>query len=793
MTDRKDWNRPGKHLQPVSDQGRQMTVYDPALNGQLDDSETIDLHELWRILVKRKWTVAGVAAIVVTAALLSNLLMVPEYRSTATVEILPNMQILNIRDFEPEYVGMRGEGLFMNSQQRILRSRALAEEVVRAEGVADHPELSGEIRQRSLRGEFRSLIRTVRNSLRPGESSSPSRSSDNSDTAVTRDRAPAAANRLRSRINVEPLRESRLVNVQVTAFDPQFAAQMANALVEQYIKTSMQRRYEAGNEARQFLESQLEEMRISLERSDQALSDFARERNIADLNQRISLANDAMQRFSSQLDQTEAELVQLQSWRDQIEKGRIDYVDPVVNSEVLGQLNSQLLDAGAEYVSMSERFREDYPAMQELRSRMNRLEQDIASEKQRIADNIIGRHENLQDQVSALEDAIAERESRILALNDQAVQYNILRREFQTNQELYDGLLQRLKEIGVAAGLQENNISVIEHARAAGAPFRPNISRSLAKALALGLMGGLALAFLLEFLDRSIRRIEDIERLVDRPVLGMVPLVKPNKARRKAGKGSSDTENRESEREVSHYSAVHPKSAASEAFRSLRTSLMFSTAEGMPRIMMVTSAGTGEGKTTTAINLATVLAQNGSRVLLIDSDLRKPRVHRDFNCFRAPGLTNRIALFENKGRDNSAIHATHVPNLFVMPSGNATPSPAELLSSDRLGRILESCKRAFDHVIMDSPPTLGLADAMILSRQVDGVVLVARAGQTGKENFRVAIKRLSQVQANVLGVVLNGVDLDSPEYAYYSSYYYNYEAEDDEETGDKPKLGQAVT
>ncbi len=791
MTDGKDKER-RKHLQAVGDQSRQMTLYDPVLNGQVDDEEGIDLRELWRVVIKRKWTIAGVTAIVVTAALLSSLLMVPEYRSTTTIEINPSAQILNIRDFEPQYGGWRGEDLFMNSQQRILGSRALAEEVVRAEDVADHPELSGEVRQRSVRGELRSLLRTVRQAITPG-SGSASNSSGNP-SSREHDPAPAAAGRLRNRIEVEPIRDSRLVNIRVTGFDPEFAARMANGLAEQYIKTSLQRRYDAGNEAREFLEGQLEDMRIALERSDQALNDFARDRNVADLDQRIELAKVAMNRFSQRHDEIQGELVKLASWRELIDQGRIDHLDPVVESSVLRSLNERLVEANSELVSLSERFREGYPAMTEARSRISRLEQEIADEKERIVGNIIGRHENLEAQAEALREAITEREQRILALNEQAVQYNILRREFQTNQELYDGLLQRMKEIGVVAGIQENNISLIERAQVAGAPFNPNIPRNLAMALMIGLMGGLGLALLLEFLDSSIRRVEDIERLVDRPVLGMVPIVKlRSKERAKKERGKSEERSKDAERAVSHYSAVHPKSAVSEAFRSLRTSLMFSTPEGMPRTLMVTSAGTAEGKTTTAINLATVLAQNGARVLLIDSDLRKPRVHRDFNCFRAPGLTNRIALSENTGRDNSAIHPTHVENLFIMPSGNSTPSPAELLSSDRLARILDSCGRAFDHVILDSPPTLGLADAMILSRQVDGVVLVTRAGITAKDNFRVAIKRLSQVKAPVLGVVLNGFDLDSPEYAYYSSYYYNYEGEDEEDAQVAGRLGTSAS
>ena len=785
MSDNRD-NEQGHHLQPVGKAGTQMAVYDPSVQDRLEEDDTIDLREYWQILVKRKWAVIGVAVIVLTAALLSSLLMVPEYRSTARLEINPeSARILSYQDFAPDQRGWNAANLFLNSQYQILKSRSLAEEVIREEGLADHPELSGEISQRSLLGEIRSLVRTIAGAVLPGKSDSAAELTRNSSSDVD-PQVRRAASALRSRIEVTPVRESRLVDVSVRAFDPQLASQLANALVEQYIRMSMDRRYEAGNEAREFLEQQLADMRIQLERADQALMDFARDSNVADLDDRQERLRTAIDRFSERRNEIDSEVVQLESWKNLIEQGRTEHLDPVVDSESVNRLQEQLIAARAEYAELSERFQDSYPQVQQVLTRIERLETEISSEKQQVVGSILGRYENLQAQAEALDEAIAERESRMLALNEQAVQYNILQRELETNRQLYDGLLQRMKEIGVAAGIQENNVTVIEQAMAAGAPFKPNIPRNLALALVLGLMGGVGLALLLEFLDSSIRRVEDIERLVDRPVLGMVPLVK---LRQKDS--DSDKKTRDKERIVSHYSAVHPNSSVSEAFRSLRTSLMFSTPEGLPRTIMVTSSGMGEGKTTTAINLATVLAQNGSRVLLIDADLRKPRIHRDFNLFRSPGLTNRIALNENDGRDNSAIHATHVPDMFIMPSGNATPSPAEMLSSERLSKVLDSCRRAFDYIILDAPPTLGLADSMILARQVDGVVVVARAGRTGKENFRVSLKRLAQVQAPVLGAVLNGVDLDSPDYAYYSSYYYNYEAEDEEPAEDAPKLGNS--
>ncbi|MFU8832424.1 MAG: polysaccharide biosynthesis tyrosine autokinase, partial [Wenzhouxiangella sp.] len=521
---------------------------------------------------------------------------------------------------------------------------------------------------------------------------------------------------------------------------------------------------------------------------EKLLADFARQSNIADLDQRLQMSRDGLTQLNNRLNEVQTELVQLGAWRRLIDQGRSDFLDPVVNSPVIDDLERRLLEARTTYTTLSETFQDDFPRVQEVLSQIVRLEVEIDNRKRTIVNNIIGRYDTLREQESSLEEATMQREAGIMSLNERAVQFNILRREFETSRELYDGLLQRMKEIGVAAGIQESNVSIIEAARIPNAPFKPSLPRNLALALVLGLMGGVGLALLLEFLDGSIRRVEDIERLVDRPVLGMVPLVK-SKARKDRDKKTAVFRPEDS---IAHYSVTQPSSGVSEAFRSLRTSLGFSTAEGMPRCMMFTSASMSEGKTTSAINLASVLAQNGSKVLLIDADLRKPRVHREFGSPRSPGLTNRIALYENSGNDNSAIYPTSTERLFMMPAGTSTPNPAEMLSSERLGKVLDGCRRAFDYVIIDAPPVLGLADALILSRQTDGVIFVARAGETGKDNFRVCMKRLAQVQAPVLGVVLNGVDLDSPEYAYYSSYYYNYEGDEDDAEA-APKLGTSAS
>ncbi|MGM0813756.1 GumC family protein [Thioalkalivibrio sp.] len=746
-----------------------MIPYEPARTAPPippDDDDSIDLREYWKILVKRKWLIIALLAIVVTATFMVTKLQVPEYRATALVLIEPEAaQVLAFADLEQ--TSGRGSAEYRASQYEILRSRALATAVVEAEQLQDHPELTGEMRQRSLTGELRALTGLLLSSVFPasergGEAESGAERSG-------RDATFAAASRLQRLIEIEPVRNTHVVRVRAVSFDPEFSARLANAVVREYIDTSMQRRFDSGTQARRFLEGQLDEMRIALERSDRALAQFAREARVSDLEANIELTREGLRSNTERLEEVRRERLRLEGWDQLARQGQVEHLEPVAGNERLTELQARLQDARIEYRNLSEQYTDSFPMMAERGREVEALREEVSAEQARVVGSISGRLESLRAEEASLEGAIERREEQLMALSERSVQYNILRREYETNRELHDALLQRMKEVGVAAGVQKSNISVIDEASVPGGAFRPVLQKNLAIASMLGLMIGIGLALLLEFLDSTIRRTEDIERLVDRPVLGLIPLVRARGKRANATKGRPD-------RALSHYSVTQPKSAVSEAFRSLRTSLMFSTPDGMPGVLLFTSSSQGEGKSTSAINLATVLAQNGASVLLIDADLRRPTLHRDFGIPRAPGLTDSISqVSRGQQPEHPLIHGTDLEGLSVMPAGHATPSPAELLSSRQLAKVINDCRRIFDHVIVDAPPILGLADAVVASRMVDGVVLVAAAGQTGKENFRVSVQRLRQVQAPLIGVVLNRVDLESPEYSYYSAYYYNYE------------------
>ena len=726
----------------------------------VDEDDEISLMELWLTIVKYKWTIISFTALVVGATIIGTALMRPVYKSTSTIQIdLDAPRILEYQklDNDGNSVNQRN---FYATQYEILKSRSLAGDVINELDLMHNPEINGEIGQRGILAGMGQLLGVIRGVF-------ASNSGDSSPAAQRSN----AIDRFLDRLVVTPVRDSKLVNVSFESFDPALAASVTNTLVQQYIKTNLQRHYDSGTQAREFLKQQLGEMQANLERADRALQDFARKQGIADLESHIKLANDKLASLQEKLTDVQQRKVELQIKNDRIQAGKGDDLPEIVSSDLIGKLQEELVKRRSEYSELLAQFKPQYPSVLELKNRIDQLQAQIQDERNYIQQGIISQYEGLVDQEKALNAAIQQQEQRLLSLNQSSVQYNILKREVDTNKELYDGLLQRMKEIGVAAGVRENNVAVIDAARKAIKPFEPSLRFNALMALIFGTFGGTGIAFFLQFLDNTVRRPEDIEELVDLPSLGLVPHVALGK-----GKQARDID----PRELAFYSVNQRQSEISEAYRSLRTSLTFSSPEGMPRTLLVTSTGPGEGKTTTASNLACVLAQNGKRTLLVDADLRKAQLHKYYNKAQVPGLTQRITRRDYT--TNSFVHETEVENLFVLTSGTIPPNPAELLAPERVAALIAELTDAFDHIIVDSAPVLGLADALVLSRSVEAVMLIVYGGKTTKEALRFTVRRLRQVRAPLVGAVLNNVDLESPDYNYYSgSYYYSYNADHTEE------------
>jgi capsular exopolysaccharide synthesis family protein len=352
-------------------------------------------------------------------------------------------------------------------------------------------------------------------------------------------------------------------------------------------------------------------------------------------------------------------------------------------------------------------------------------------------------------------------------LNENAIEYSLLKRDVETNRQLYEGLLQKLKEASVSAGLKSSNIRVVDVARVPLGPARPDKRRNILLALAMGLLGGVVLAFLLEAVDNTVRTPEQAQALSNLPALGIIPasqaaMLRSRSQRLLLAKNSTSRET------VELVTYRRPKSDISESYRALRTAILLSASGSPPRVMLITSALPQEGKTTTSINTAVTLAQKGARVLLADADLRRPSIHKVFNIKPKVGLST--VLTGSSKLENTITHVPQLPNLFLLPAGPPPPHPAELLGSNLMKQLIAQWREEYDHVIFDTPPALSVTDSILLSVDMDAVVLVIRSGNTTKAALRRTRELLGQVNAKVLGVVVNAVDVDSPDYYHY--YYY---------------------
>jgi capsular exopolysaccharide synthesis family protein len=438
-----------------------------------------------------------------------------------------------------------------------------------------------------------------------------------------------------------------------------------------------------------------------------------------------------------------------------------DALPSILENKLIMDLKQAYIQLEAQYMKLSETFKPEYPEMVRVKQQMQTIQKRIDAETNKIISGIKNDYESSLRREDLLRQAFTQQKAIVQEMNTKAIQYNILKREADTNKELYKGLLQRMKEAGVSAGIMASNIQVVDQAELPTKPYKPNKQLNLILAAVVGLFLGVGFAFFFEYLDNTVKTPEDVEQLIRLPSFGMVPEISYERRRRLESGASYPVEL------ITH---GHPKSMLSEAYRNIRTSILLSFSEKPPKRIIITSPNPAEGKTTTVINTAIALSQTGAKVIIVDSDLRKPRIHHIFNNEEnGVGLSN---FLSGHGDLGSIIKKTEVPNLFYIPSGPIPPNPSELIGSSLFKNMLQSLGEGFDHIVLDSPPVLGFADSIILSTNVDGVILVTLSGKTPRETLQRAKEVLHQVNAKILGVVINRVNIQRSDYGYY---YYRYQ------------------
>jgi capsular exopolysaccharide synthesis family protein len=470
--------------------------------------------------------------------------------------------------------------------------------------------------------------------------------------------------------------------------------------------------------------------------------------------------------LNHELTLAESERIARESQFQLAQSRRLDDLPAVAQNGFVQQLQQRLAQLQNDYVDTRTAFGPRYPKVQRLERQIEEVQRQLEREKNQVANRIESEYQGAVKREQLLRKALGAQKAVANVMNAKLVDYSLLKREYETNKQLYESLLQRLKEAGVSAGLRSSNIHVVDRARPPLAPVRPRRALNILLSLVVGVVVGGVLALFNEYLDNSVKVPEDVEHLVNLPALGIIPSTQSiNGASRR---GLPGTRSKEKFSELA--TIVQPHSVVSEAYRALRTSILLSTSKHPPRTILITSGQPREGKTTTALNLAITLAQRGDRVVLIDSDLRRPRIHRAFRLSNDTGLSTYLAGTTLLAELPRAVH--DIPNLFVITSGPTPPNPAELLSSGPMETLFAELRRQFDFVVMDSPPAITVADSMILAAQADGVILVLHGGVTTRESLRHVHKLMASVNARTVGAVLNNVDIRSVDYQYYYTYYY---------------------
>ena len=711
---------------------------------QAGDGDEIDLLSYWRILVKRRWTVLGALGIVLVATLVGTLLMTPIYRATTSLQIeRDTIKVVDVEDVSPVEGGAGAD--FYQTQYELLKSRALAQRVAAQLAVAEGDTLA-RLSPPSPGSALRGLV------------SGGDESDEVTESELASNEAAATAFIMRG-LTIEPVRNSRLVRVHFDSPDPEFSQRAANALSEAFIASNLERRFDSSAYAKTYLEDRLQELRLKLEDSERELVAFAQKEQIVGTgDSNGNLSEQDLGSLNTALSQARQDRIKAEArWRQaQASRGTV-LLGEIGEASIIKGLQESRGKLMAEYQDKLRLYKAGYPLMVQLKGQIDEIERQIGAEVGSIKSAIQAEFLASQEQERLLVEQMTLVKTDVLDLQSRSIQYNILKREVDTNRQLYDGLLQRYKEIGVAAGVSNNNISVVDRALN-GFKYKPSLSRNLALGLLAGLMLGVLLALAFEYLDDTLKAPEDVEKQLGLSVLGVIPLLKLPMTPAKA--------------------LDDPRSAFAESYRSVRTALQFATDTGVPRSLLVTSSTPAEGKSTTALTLARNFAQLGKRVLIIDADLRNPSLHRLLGVENTQGLSNYLA---GAAKATDVIRATDTPGLMFMSTGPLPPNPAELLMGPKMLSLITIAREKFDQVIIDGPPVMGLADAPILGNLASGTLLVVEAGETRITVARNALKRLLAARAHVVGGLLTKFSSKHAGYGYgYGAYnYYSYGAKEE--------------
>ena len=702
------------------------------------------LYDYLLILRKHQWLIVSFLLAVVTIVSIATFRMQPVYTTTARIEIdRENTSVLPFQGAD-SYDLMMDMDNYIETQSRILTSETLALHTIRNSGLIPHAEMQG----------------------------APESEAITSGSLANHKRPPELGAFLGS-LSVKRVPQSRLLDVSFESTDPQLAAQILNAHIANFMEENFRSRYDTTAKATLWLTDQLSELKVKVQDSEDARLAYERQHQIWELDDRQNITTQRLNDLNKEVTEAQSERMRKEALYEFAKAGNIDVVPQLREHSTLQELMKKHSDIYTHYLDALNQYGPNFPKVQREQAQLKEIENLMDDEKRNILEALGNDYNAARQREGLLNEALNEQKTEVNLMAQSMVEYNILKRDAEANKTMYIGLLTKLKEANISAGLKSSNIRVVDPAMVPSYPSRPAKARNIGLSFLVGLVGGIGLALLREYLDNTVKTPDDIENLVRLPALAVVPAFTSENGTGRRGRFTTGSSLNGHEKRIELVAQHLPKSQMSEAFRALRTSILLSQADHPPQVILVTSALPREGKTTAAANLAVTLAQLGDRTLLIDADLRKPGIGRLLNMTdgKYAGLSSYLAGVSSL----ELVTVPHpvIPNLVAIPTGPLPPNPADLLSSHKLTDALRELRGQYKFIVIDSPPIMAATDAVILSVQADGVLLVVRSGETPKEAFTRARDLLSSVKCHLLGVVLNAVDSSAPDY-YYSYRYYPY-------------------
>ncbi len=744
-------------------------------NGQLPDrpgeeyfyqeeEDLFDLRRYLQILRKHKWVIM---ACLVTGGLLGYLetsLTTPLYLSSTTIQIDPPSNILPYAEIQAVDERLQ----FDTTQLKILESHSLARRVIRSMNLEEDPRFDPAIDTGFVK-KIPALFGYAKKTI----SSWFPKQKDASDLAALSkvEKNNLAVAHLIDNLSVGVERTTRIVRAGYSSYDPEFAALVVNTLAEEYIELNFESKFEATTKATDFLERQLRDLKIEIEKAEENLVQYTRDSQYIDFSNESDITLQKLGSLTEELTRVETEMISLRASYESVKTSTPERFPYSLRNDTIDSLEQIRFGLEQRLASLSAQFGPNWPEVVQVKQELEQVAIQLQEERGLAIQLARTDYETARKRYRLLKATLNQERNLATDLHEASIQYSILKREVDSSKQLYEGLLQRMKEAGVSAGLKSSNIRVVDPGEAPRWAYHPRIQYNLVLGLLLGLVCGVGLAYLFDQMDNTVNTPDDVERALALPSLGMVPAFVPTKGRGGRMLLLRKKRNDQSQRHVL-WNEKDTRSRMWEAYRGLSMSILLSHSDHAPQVVLVTSAFPKEGKSTTAINTAVVLAHTGARTLLVDLDLRKPALAHTFGLNKDQGMSK---FLSGNSDFSSELVQTPVPNLVIAPSGPIPPSPAVLLSSERMEKALGLMREFFKYIVIDTPPVLSVTDPLMLTRHSDGLILVVKGGATPREAVRKASQQINRFGGNILGAVINGINLRKAGYGSYYGYYNYYQ------------------